>query len=201
LWPKEGPVMRRKRYRFGCHSAPVILRSETVKKANNRISKGGFTIVEILIVVVIIAIAAMVALPVFSSAAKVQVRAAANMIAADIEYAKSLAISTGQNYSVVFDSTNDSYRVTDQAGNTIAHPVKIGFNYEVNFSSDSRLDEVDIVNADFDGASEIKFDYLGSPYDGSGSALTSGMVTLQAAGTTMRISVEPVTGYISITNL
>ncbi len=57
----------------------------------------GFTIIEILIVVVILAIAAMTAIPMMSSAGSVQVRSVANMIAADLEYAKSLAITKGQN--------------------------------------------------------------------------------------------------------
>ncbi|MBN2269206.1 MAG: prepilin-type N-terminal cleavage/methylation domain-containing protein, partial [Sedimentisphaerales bacterium] len=71
----------------------------------------GFTIIEILIVVVILAIAAMTAIPMISSAGSVQVRSAANMIAADLEYAKSLAITKGQNFTVAFDASGDSYRI------------------------------------------------------------------------------------------
>jgi len=77
--------------------------------------------------------------------------------------------------------------------------VKKGFRYVINFASDSRLNRVDIVDADFDATSEITFDYLGSPYSGS-SPLNSGIITLEAAGITKTITVEPVTGYISITD-
>jgi prepilin-type N-terminal cleavage/methylation domain-containing protein len=158
----------------------------------------GFTLVEIIIVVVIIAITAMVVVPLAGSAAGVQLRSAANMIAADLEYAKSMAISRSQSFSVVFDKTAESYRVHDQNGNVIAHPIKKGFDYIIDFRADSRLNKVDIVDVDFDSTSEVKFDYLGSPYDGSGNPLNSGIISLQARGTTATVRVEPVTGFISI---
>lgn len=162
----------------------------------------GFTIIEILIVVVLIGIMAMMAIPTMSSAGSIQIRAAANMIAADLEYAKSMAISRGQNYSVVFDENAESYSIKKD-DSVIPHPVKKGFDYIINFRSDSRLNRVDIVDADFDAdpSQTITFDYLGSPYSGSGpSPLNSGIITLEAGGITKRVRIEPVTGYISITD-
>jgi prepilin-type N-terminal cleavage/methylation domain-containing protein len=162
----------------------------------------GFTLIELLIVLVIIGIAAMVAVPMMSSAASMQIRSAANMVAADLEYAKSMAISRGQNYSVVFDKENESYSIYQEGSpNPISHPVKKGFQYVINFKNDSRLGQVDIVDAVFNPNSSqtITFDYLGSPYSGTGNPLNSGMITLQAGGITKRVHVEPVTGYISIT--
>jgi type II secretion system protein H len=161
----------------------------------------GFTLIEILIVVVIIGIAAMIAVPMMSSAASMQIRSAANIVAADLEYAKSMAISRGQNFSVVFDKNAESYSIKDQDGNTISHPVKKGFPYTMDFRSESRLGQVDIVDAVFNPNSSqtITFDYLGSPYSGTSSPLNSGIITLQAGGITKTITIQPVTGYISIT--
>lgn len=152
---------------------------------------GGFTIVEIVIVVVIISIAALIAVPMMSSAASLQIRSAANMVAADLEYARSMAISRGQNYSVVFDQAAESYKIVDQLGNTIQHPVKKGFDYVIDFKNDSRLNRVDITSAVFDTDQTVVFDCLGSPD-------TGGSVVLQAGGETKTITVEPVTGFISI---
>jgi len=160
----------------------------------------GFTMAEILIVVVIIAIAAMVVLPLASSAASLQIRSAASIIAADLEYAKSMAISRGQYFSVVFDKSTESYSIRNQDGDVIAHPVKKGFDYVVDFRNDTRLDKVDIVAADFDMTGEVKFDYLGSPYNGNDNPLNSGVISLQAGGSTATINVEPVTGFISVVN-
>jgi len=159
-----------------------------------------FTLIEILIVVALLAIAGLMVVPMMSSAASMQIYSAANMIAADLEYAKSMAISRGQNFSVAFDKTAETYQIKDQTGSVIPHPVKKGFNYVIDFRNDRRLNRVDIFDADFDATNEVKFDYLGSPYNGNGTALNSGVISLQAAGITKTIRVEPVTGYISIGN-
>jgi len=154
---------------------------------------GGFTLIEIIVVVVILAIASAMAIPMFSSAAGTQASAAANMIAADMEYARSMAISRGQNYSVVFDTAAESYQIEDQLGAVIEHPVKKGFDYIVNFSGERSLDAVDIVSADFAGTGRITFDFLGSCDNG-------GTVSLQAGDISIDVMVEPVTGFISISN-
>ena len=168
---------------------------------DSRAQRSGFTMIEILIVVVIIAIAAMMAIPMMTSAGSMQIRSAANMIAADLEYAKSMAISRQKIYAVVFNESTESYQIEDPSG-IIDHPVKKGFKYLINFSNDSRLDKVDIADVDFDPDSShtITFDYLGSPYSGSGTSnpLNSGVISLQAGGATAIITVEPVTGFISI---
>ena len=166
----------------------------------------GFTLIEVIVVVVILSIVALMAVPMFGSAADIQLKAAANMIAADIEYAKSMAISRQQNYSVVFNSTDESYEVQDSGGNVIPHPIN-PVDLAVDFDDDpmySRLNQVVIVSAVFNPDSEetIIFDYLGSPHSGSsaGNPLDSGVVTLEAGGIQMTIEVEPITGYVTINN-
>ncbi|MFC1675698.1 Tfp pilus assembly protein FimT/FimU [Planctomycetota bacterium] len=158
-----------------------------------------FSMVELLIVMIIISIIAMLVIPMIGSASGMQLSSAANMIAADLEYAKGIAIGRGLNYSVIFDTSSDSYKIEDQNGSTISHPVKKGFDYVIDFGSDSRLDKVSITDVDFDGTASIKFDYLGCPYNGNNTALNSGVVTLTAGETTVVINVEPITGFISIT--
>jgi len=161
----------------------------------------GFTIVELMIVIVIIAIAAVMAVPLMSSAGSLQIRSAANMIASDLEYAKSMAISRGRSYSVVFDKDAESYQIEDEkddgSWDVIKHPVRKGFDYVVNFA-DRGLDKVDIVNASFNSTSVVKFDFLGSPHNGGGGPINSGVVSLAAGSSTVTVEVEPVTGFITI---
>ncbi len=159
----------------------------------------GFTVLEILIVVVILAIASVMVVPMMSSASSFQIRSAANIIAADLEYAKSLAISRGKDYAVIFNPAAESYQIEDlskpvgDSKRIIDHPIKKGFKYIINFQNDSRLDKVDIYSVDFDGNLSVKFDYLGSPDNTS-----EGEIILMAGGTTMKVKVVPVTGYIRI---
>ena len=153
-----------------------------------------FTLIEIMVVVIILAIAAALAIPMLSSAGSMQMDSAANIIAADLEYAKSMAITMGQNFTVDFDEAAESYRIEDQDGSVIKHPVKKGFDYIVNFRDDSRLSRVDIVDVDFASVSEVTFDYLGSPDNG-------GFIRLGADGAGVKVNVEPVTGFISIEDI
>lgn len=161
-----------------------------MKNQKNKIA--AFTILELMAVLVIISIAALIAIPMFSSAAKTQLRSAANMVAADLEYARSLAISKQQMSRVVFDETNESYRIEDSTS-VISHPVQIGKDYEVNFSTDRRVNQVDIVNVDFGSTTQVEFNYLGSPDNG-------GTIQLAAGSSAMTIAVEPVTGFITISD-
>jgi type II secretory pathway pseudopilin PulG len=159
--------------------------------------------IELMIVVAILAIAAAIVVPMASSTGSMQLRAAGNMVAADLEYAKSMAISRGQKYAVVFDKTGGKYyqyRVVDQDGNPIRHPITQKLEYVVNFQSDSRLGQVEIAGVDFNGKDKVSFDSLGSPFDAIGANLNTGMITLQAGGIPRTVTVAPVTGYISVSN-
>jgi prepilin-type N-terminal cleavage/methylation domain-containing protein len=170
----------------------------------------GFTLVELMIVLVIIGIAAAIVVPMASSAGSLQIRAAANIVASDLEYAKSLSISRGQRYAVIFNATGASYQIEDLSkpvgdpGRIVDHPVKKGFKYLVSFKADGRLGQVQITSVSFDGRPAVSFDSLGSPYSGtesSATALNSGEIRLEAAGARKVITVEPVTGYIAVSNL
>ena len=109
-----------------------------------RIVRHGFTMIELMVVVAIIAIAAAIVVPMASSAGSMQLRAAVTMVAADLEYAKSMSISRGQRYSVVFNPYDrelpDRQRRVYAVETTIAHPIKgPQSRYVVDFRNDSRL--------------------------------------------------------------
>jgi prepilin-type N-terminal cleavage/methylation domain-containing protein len=164
----------------------------------------GFTLIELIVVVVILGIAAFLTVPMVSNAADMQVRAAANRIAADLDYAKGMAITHQRDYSVVFNPAGESYDIRVEpaaSGDVIEHPVNPG-NFVVDFSTDRNFSRVNLVDADFDShiSNAITFDYLGSPYSGKDttSPLNSGQITLQADNFTITVDIEPVTGYVTI---
>jgi prepilin-type N-terminal cleavage/methylation domain-containing protein len=148
-----------------------------------------FTLIEIMIVVVIIGIAAAMAVPMISSGASFQIRSAGNEVAADLEYAKSMAISRGRPYSVVFNTSTASYQIKDSSGNVVTPP---GRKSTTAFGAGTRLDSVAINSVSFTSGT-VTFDYLGSPNAG-------GTVQLLAGVLTKTVTVEPVTGFISVSN-
>lgn len=173
------------------------------KKSKTPRDAAGFTLIEIIIVVIILGIAAMMAVPMLSGAADMQVRSAANCIAADLDYAKSMAITHQKPYSVVFDTANESYEIRDVDG-VIPNPVRPSELYVVDFSSDSNLSRVNIATVVFDSPIThiVTFDYLGSPYAGANlsNPLNAGKITLQAESFSLYVEVEPMTGYVTISS-
>jgi len=161
----------------------------------------GFTLVELIVVVVIIGIASLIAVPMLSSAADMQVRSAANRLAADLDYAKSLAMTHQKTFSVVFDPSAEGYEIQDSDGVAIKNPMRPNQDYEVSLKSDSRSSRVDIVSSNFDSDSSntVTFDYLGVPFSGAGRLTNPGRITLTSDNFTLYVDIEPVTGYVTIT--
>ncbi|PQO25986.1 hypothetical protein C5Y96_21280 [Blastopirellula marina] len=78
----------------------------------------GLTLIEILITVAILGILAAAIIPQFGATAPDQVRGAAQIVAADMEYARSLAISNNSTYLVTFHKTRNGYVLTHSGTNT-----------------------------------------------------------------------------------
>lgn len=69
----------------------------------------GLTLIEMLIVLALLGILAALALPHHQPAVSEQLRGAAEMVAADISYARSLAMMSNSRYRITFDLTNQQY--------------------------------------------------------------------------------------------
>lgn len=184
-----------------------------MKKMNMKNAKTtGFTMIEILIVVVILAVAAMIVVPSLSSAADMQVRSAANSIAADLDYARGLAITRQKNYTVVFDpdQAEESYTIQeyDSATNSLSdikNPLTGDPFFKMPIAANSRLSQVDVDDANFDDDADkaVTFNYLGSPCAGIGTTplLKRGLITIQddkSGAFKLYVKVEPATGYVTI---
>ncbi len=157
----------------------------------------GVTLVELMMLMAILAITAVGVIPLMSLGGQAQVYSAADSLAVDLNYARSLAITHGQSFAVRFFPLQETYQIESADGQVFEHPVKKKL-YRVVFSDDKRFSQVDMVNANIDMTHLIMFDYQGSPYNGNGNCLNSGMVTLSADSETRIVAIEPVTGVISV---
>jgi len=172
-----------------------------------RSRSSGFTLIEILVVVVIIGIASAVILPQIGSRSDLTVSAAARMVVADLTYAQNRAISTQKTHYIRFTTTSPqryAIGLTSETINYIQNPITKD-NYVRTFGTGGTrgMEDVAIVaNAtDFDHALILAFDSLGQPWavSDSGTALMSaGQIRLICGNVSMTLTIEPFTGEISI---
>jgi type II secretion system protein H len=151
----------------------------------------GFTLVEILAVVVIIAIAAAMVVPRLGSTGDVQAMAAMQETVANLQYAQNEAIVLQTPITVAFDANADSYVLRDANSTPLKHPIT-KWDFRVPFRTTRGTDQVDLMTANFNGQPAVTFDTLGAPTQG-------GSITLGAEGYTYRLDVAPVTGKITVT--
>ena len=164
-------------------------------------AKRGFTLIEILCVVVIIGIASAIILPQLSSRDDLRAASAARAMMADLLYAQNRSIALQKMHYVQFDTASNSYSVLDSMSpaNIITHPV-LQSTYTVSLGTGS-LSNVKIVSPNFDGNTVVAFDAMGVPYSyssGSTTALAAGSVQVQAGQYKLTVSVAPYSGEITV---
>ena len=77
-----------------------------------RARPAGFTLVEMMIVVLVLAIAAALAVPMMGNTAPNKLKGAASMLAADLAYAQVESIAHGDDTRLlVFDNPSDTYHI------------------------------------------------------------------------------------------
>ncbi|MFA5839423.1 MAG: GspH/FimT family pseudopilin [Candidatus Margulisiibacteriota bacterium] len=162
----------------------------------------GFTLTELVMVMVILSIIAVGSFVVISSYKTHELYAAAERIATDLRYAKNSAQSSGSWHGVLFDvSPTNTYTVysTDGTADTnLSDPLDSNLVYTVNVYSNYR--GVSITGASFGTGSKVEFNPFGTPYDDkTGSALTTaGIITLSLGSESRIIYIEPDTGRIHL---
>jgi type II secretion system protein H len=157
--------------------------------------RGGFTLVELLVVIVILGIAAAMVVPQMLNAGQMTIQAAARMVVSDIVYAQNEAIARQQTRQFIVDEDANAYRVTDGAGDALAAPW-LGGTLVVDFDTDKRFRGVSVTDADFGGSATLGFDELGTPTAGGTVDLNTNGYRYRVTVTafTGRVTVEPVTG-------
>jgi type II secretion system protein H len=178
----------------------------------------GFTLIEILMVVVILGIASAIVAPQLGSRSDIKIRAAARLLVADLMYAQNNAIAQQKWIYVRFDAAGEKYSVMDGAGanatdtsRIIKHPVtKAEFTTKLGVATDRRLGDVKIKTVTFNGVDTnyrpevvIAFDELGVPYVycydlNNTNELLDGTVELECGKDTIKVLVERYTGEIKV---
>jgi prepilin-type N-terminal cleavage/methylation domain-containing protein len=171
---------------------PAPPRSIVARRARTR---GGFTLIELIAVLVVIAIMAGVAMPALSSLGTTRARAAHRQLIRDLSFARQRAVATGSRSWVVFSTVDQTWTVKAESSATpgrasaavltdpgTGKPMTQALNIDP-------FPGVQITAVNFNGGSEVGFNWLGCPLNVSETSLSAaGSVTL-TGGLTVNVTI------------
>lgn len=158
----------------------------------------GFTLIELVVLVVIISILAFVLITKFSFTASNLMNARVRLMS-DVRYIQSLAVSRGAIYGIEFNPAAETYSLYVGTPTTkIKDPMKPTTDFVVDYTTATEFSGVDMVSAGFNGTTRLEFNWQGVPLDSGHNPLASdGTVVLatQSGTTTVRVTLQ--TGRVS----
>lgn len=171
-------------------------------RQNRQLVRRGVSMLELMIVVSILGIIGALALPMFTGTDATRLRAAANVLAADLDAARAESIAHGENLRlVVFDDTNHAWHIAAASDDTtpINH-ADTGQPYlrTIGTSGLKQLQGVTISAFDLDTASETDDNKLGFGLYGQLDQTTDATITLAAGSSTITLTVNAETGEVTI---
>jgi competence protein ComGD len=170
------------------------------------IQRSAFTLIEILVVVIIMGIAAAVIVPQIGSRGDLKTAAGARVVMADLIYAQNYAISYQTKVYVQFSPSTNSYSLLSAVSPATYLKRPDATNYTTTFGTAGQYGfrDIGLGTVNFGSAKQtLVFDELGTPYSydnatSSMTALTSpGTIALTADSATLTVSVEQDTGEIT----
>ncbi len=161
---------------------------------------GGFTLIELVVVMAISALLAIVVTPSCSGLAGIGPATAQRQVQRDLSYARERAGATGTRAWVVFDAGAERYSVLAEnpaspgrSGAAVITDPATGRDF-VQTLNRGALAGVALQSAVFDGGAEVGFDWDGEPLNTAEGPLgADGVVTLSGART---VTVRAGSGFI-----
>lgn len=165
-------------------------------------ARSGFTLVELIAVIVIVAVLSSAATLSLSGTVAARERAAARQVARDLSYARERALATGVGCWIVINPSVDQYQLRDddpsnpgRNGATAITDPATGHSFTVDLNTGPfagvRMTSVAVSG----GGSDLGFDGLGRPQNGAGARLTTVSTLTLSGGRT--VSIAPHTGFVS----
>ena len=141
----------------------------------NHYKSQGFTLIELIIVVLIMGIIGAIMIPAISGTHDAQCAAGSRVLTATLELAQGMAMSRQAEVAVVFSDDGQRFKVVLVEGQNLLdyesltaleHPEKPGMQYEVHMAIEQQLRELEIQWVSFGNQGFVIYDAFGSPQSG-----------------------------------
>lgn len=164
------------------------MRTDAALSSSWRACCFGFSMIELVGVLVIISILAVIALPRLTAPSTITLAANASQLAGAIRYAQSLSMSQGQRYRL--NLTANSYQITDMSGATTSLPPSAG--NAVTTTPVALSGYAATLSNNY-----VAFNTTGVPFISATTALAAtATITLTSGGNSVSLSIAPETGAV-----
>ena len=172
-------------------------------------ASGGYTLVELIIVIGILGVSAAMVIPSMGSVGVLRIQSAVRSVVADITFAQMDALAYQEPRAVVFDEAANMYTLTNVFGATIDPDTDALFDprgpdqrYRVMFDGD-QFGGAALNTIAFNGGSAIIFDEMGAPIAAPASAALSdgGSIQIDGPDSRFRIDIAAFTGRVTVVQL
>ncbi len=180
--------------------------SQTQARGQRRAATRAYTLIEVLVLITILGIAAAIMIPSMGHTHVLRVQAAVRTIVSDITFAQSDALAFQRGRAVMFDADTNSYTLVEVTGSTLDpasdalyDPTGPMQRYIVSLD-DPRFGGARIENPSFDGNADLIFDEMGGPVatPGSDTLSAGGLVEIVGPDTRWRINIAAFSGRVTV---
>jgi prepilin-type N-terminal cleavage/methylation domain-containing protein len=167
-------------------------------------ARRAYTLVEVLVTVSILAIAASIVIPSFGSTNVLRIQAGVRSVVADLTMAQSDALAYQRGRAIVFAPgafpDGRSYKILEVRSTTLDEDLDT--LSMTRFAGDDFGDAA-IISGEFAYPNTIIFDEMGSPVDApeSTDAAPNQWIDIRGSGQTYRITIEAYTGRITVSEI